>query len=123
MMLAETIKIEARLVGKIQYAVASHYGIPVQEMWSERKARSVARPRQIAMYLARELTGYSLPRIGRCFGYRDHTTVMHACRVVALLCEERSDVFEAVRGLRVELGLEEDGARDQPQPLTLSGER
>jgi chromosomal replication initiator protein len=103
MMLAETIKAEGRLVSQIQHAVAGHFGIRVEEMWSERRARSVARPRQIAMYLARELTGYSLPRIGRHFGYRDHTTVIHACRVVALLCEERSDVLDAVRGLRAVL--------------------
>ena len=102
-MLPETIKVEARLVRQIQHVVASHFGIPVEEMWSERRARSVARPRQIAMYLAKELTGYSLPRLGRMFGGRDHTTVMHACRVVALLCEEHSDVFEAVRGLQAVL--------------------
>jgi chromosomal replication initiator protein len=103
MMLAETIKAEGLLVSKIQHAVASHFGIPVQEMWSERRAHSVARPRQIAMYLARELTGYSLPRIGRLFGYRDHTTVMHACRVIAVLCERDSDVSEVVDELRAVL--------------------
>jgi chromosomal replication initiator protein len=109
LMLPETIKAEGRLVCKIQYTVASHFGIPMQEMWSERRARAVARPRQIAMYLAKELTGYSLPRLGRMFGYRDHTTVLHACRVVAILCEERSDFRDAVCGLRALLTVEVRG--------------
>jgi chromosomal replication initiator protein len=103
MMLPETIKAEGLLVSKIQRAVAIYFEIPVQEMWSERRAHAVARPRQIAMYLTRELTGYSLPRIGRCFGNRDHTTVLHAIRVVDILCEKRGDFRDAVRELRAVL--------------------
>ncbi|MBI2247056.1 MAG: chromosomal replication initiator protein DnaA [Armatimonadetes bacterium] len=63
----------------IQKAVAEHFGIRVEEMRAKRRTKGVAFPRQVAMYLARELTDSSLPRIGDEFGGRDHTTVMHAC--------------------------------------------
>ena len=69
-------------VDEIQKRVAEHYNIRVAEMYSERRARSVARPRQLAMYLTKRLTEKSLPDIGRKFGGRDHTTVMHAIRKV-----------------------------------------
>jgi hypothetical protein len=69
-------------VTRIQQVVANYYSIPMCEMVSARRPRAVARPRQIAMYLARELTPMSLPEIGRRFGGRDHTTVMHAIRVI-----------------------------------------
>ncbi|MDC0073626.1 chromosomal replication initiator protein DnaA [Alphaproteobacteria bacterium] len=64
----------------IQKRVAEHYNIRIAEMHSARRARAVARPRQVAMYLAKQLTSRSLPEIGRKFGGRDHTTVMHAVR-------------------------------------------
>ncbi|NLL87377.1 MAG: chromosomal replication initiator protein DnaA [Firmicutes bacterium] len=63
----------------IQQVVANHYGIKAAEMKAKKRTRSIAYPRQIAMYLARELTENSLPKIGEEFGGRDHTTVMHAC--------------------------------------------
>jgi len=63
----------------IQKAVAAHFGIRVEEMRAKRRTKGVAFPRQVAMYMARELTDSSLPRIGEEFGGRDHTTVMHAC--------------------------------------------
>ena len=66
----------------IQRKVASHYHIRVSDMHSPRRARAVARPRQIAMYLSKQLTQRSLPEIGRKFGNRDHTTVMHAVKKV-----------------------------------------
>jgi len=70
----------------LQKAVAEHFGIRVEEMRAKRRTKGVAFPRQVAMYLARELTDASLPRIGHEFGGRDHTTVMHACdRVKAAL--------------------------------------
>ncbi|MDP9196894.1 MAG: chromosomal replication initiator protein DnaA [Pseudomonadota bacterium] len=69
-------------VEEIQKKVAEHYNIRLADMASERRSRSVARPRQVAMYLAKHLTTRSLPDIGRKFGGRDHTTVMHAVRKV-----------------------------------------
>jgi chromosomal replication initiator protein len=76
-------------IEEIQRRVAEHYNIKLSEMSSERRARAVARPRQVAMYLAKQLTTRSLPEIGRKFGGRDHTTVMHAIRVIEEL--RRSD--------------------------------
>ena len=66
----------------IQKRVAAHFNVRLADMFSERRSRSVARPRQIAMYLAKQLTQRSPPEIGRKFGGRDHTTVMHAVRKV-----------------------------------------
>ena len=60
--------------------MAEHYGLRMADMLSARRARAVARPRQVAMYLTKQLTPRSLPEIGRKFGGRDHTTVMHAIR-------------------------------------------
>ena len=67
-------------VDEIQKKVAEHYNIRVADMHSPRRARQVARPRQVAMYLAKALTEHSLPEIGRKFGGRDHTTIMHGVR-------------------------------------------
>jgi chromosomal replication initiator protein len=69
-------------IEEIQKKVAQHYNVRVSDMSSARRARAVARPRQVAMYLAKQLTARSLPEIGRKFGGRDHTTVMHAVRKV-----------------------------------------
>lgn len=66
----------------IQKTVAEYYKIKVADMYSQKRTRAIARPRQIAMWLARELTAHSLPEIGEAFGGRDHTTVLHACRTV-----------------------------------------
>lgn len=73
-------------IAEIQREVADHFHIPAAEMTSARRFRAVARPRQIAMFLAKELTPKSLPAIGRDFGGRDHTTVIHAIRQVEKLC-------------------------------------
>jgi len=67
----------------IQKTVADYFKIKVADMYSQRRTRAIARPRQVAMWLGRELTPHSLPEIGDAFGGRDHTTVMHACRTVA----------------------------------------
>lgn len=66
-------------VGQIQKVIGDHYGLRLDELKAKKRTRNVAFPRQIAMYLTRELTDLSLPRIGEAFGGRDHTTVMHAC--------------------------------------------
>ncbi len=84
----------------IQKKVAEHFQIRVSEMYSARRARAVARPRQIAMYLAKQLTQKSLPEIGRKFGGRDHTTVMHAVRKVEELKAEDHSFAEDVELLR-----------------------
>src|SRR6185369_2400178 len=75
-------------VGEIQREVAAFFRIPAAEMVSQRRGRVVARPRQVAMYLAKQLTPKSLPNIGRLFGNRDHTTVIHAVRTVERLIGE-----------------------------------
>ena len=77
---------ERLTIAEIQAAVAKFYHMPIREMTSARRAWGVARPRQVAMYLARELTPKSLPDIGRRFGNRDHTTVIHAIRQVEKRC-------------------------------------
>jgi chromosomal replication initiator protein len=72
-------------IEEIQAKVAAHFNVRITEMTSARRARAVARPRQVAMYLSKQLTSRSLPEIGRRFGDRDHTTVMHAVRKVEQL--------------------------------------
>lgn len=86
-------------IDEIQRKVAEHFSISVKEMQSSRRARNVARPRQIAMYLAKQLTSRSLPEIGRKFD-RDHTTVMHAVRKVEELMLEESGLAESLDTLR-----------------------
>jgi chromosomal replication initiator protein len=81
-------------IDNIQKIVAEHYRIKISDMASKRRTRTVARPRQIAMALAKELTQHSLPEIGEAFGGRDHTTVLHACRKVAELRSENNDIQE-----------------------------
>jgi chromosomal replication initiator protein len=87
-------------IEEIQIRVAQHFNIKVAEMQSPRRARAVARPRQVAMYLAKQLTSRSLPEIGRKFGNRDHTTVMHAVRKIEELRATDSSMNEDVELLR-----------------------
>ncbi|WP_114376934.1 chromosomal replication initiator protein DnaA [Elioraea thermophila] len=87
-------------IEEIQKRVAEHYNIRLTDMFSARRARAVARPRQIAMYLAKQLTARSLPEIGRKFGNRDHTTVMHACARIAELMQKDPSLAEDVELLR-----------------------
>jgi chromosomal replication initiator protein len=87
-------------IEEIQKRVAEHYNIRLTDMSSARRARAVARPRQVAMYLAKQLTSRSLPEIGRKFGNRDHTTVMHACSRIADLMQRDAAFAEDVELLR-----------------------
>jgi chromosomal replication initiator protein len=87
-------------IEEIQRKVAEHYNIRLTDMSSARRARNVARPRQVAMFLAKQLTSRSLPEIGRKFGNRDHTTVMHAVSRVTGLMEGDSAFSEDVELLR-----------------------
>ena len=80
----------------IQKHVATHYNIKVSDMHSARRSRAVARPRQVAMYLAKKLTSKSLPEIGRKFGGKDHTTVMHAVKRVEELMASDSEMARDV---------------------------
>jgi chromosomal replication initiator protein len=84
---------------EIQTAVCEHFGVSARDLLSSSRTARVAWPRQLAMYLARELTGQSLPAIGREFGGRDHTTVMYACRRAARRLEGDSDARAAVEKL------------------------
>ena len=69
----------------VQKTVADYFRIKVSDMYSQKRTRNIARPRQVAMWLCRELTDHSLPEIGEAFGGRDHTTVLHACRTIVSL--------------------------------------
>ncbi len=79
-------------IENIQKTVADYYKIKVSEMYSKKRSRNVARPRQVAMALAKELTQMSLPDIGDAFGGRDHTTVLHACRKITDLRTTNGDI-------------------------------
>ncbi len=81
-------------IQNIQKVVAEYYKIRIADLHSKERSRVVARPRQMAMALAKELTTHSLPEIGDAFGGRDHTTVLHACRKIGSLCEEDVRVKE-----------------------------
>ena len=87
-------------IDEIQRKVAEHYNLRMGDMHSARRARNVARPRQVAMYLAKQLTARSLPEIGRKFGGRDHTTVMHAVRKVDELMTEDPQIAQDVDIIR-----------------------
>lgn len=87
-------------IDEIQRKVADHYNIRLSDMHSARRARQVARPRQVAMYLAKQLTARSLPEIGRKFGGRDHTTVMHAVRKIEELSNDDASFAQDVEILR-----------------------
>ncbi len=86
-------------VDNIQRTVAEYYKIKIADLLSKRRSRSVARPRQVAMALSKELTNHSLPEIGDAFGGRDHTTVLHACRKIAQLRESDADIREDYKNL------------------------
>ncbi len=87
-------------IEEIQKRVAEHFNVRLSEMHSARRSRSIARPRQIAMYLSKQLTARSLPEIGRKFGGRDHTTVMHAVKKVDELKQQDGSFAEDVELLR-----------------------
>lgn len=81
-------------IDNIQRSVAEYYKIKMSDMLSKRRNRSVARPRQVAMSLSKELTNHSLPEIGDAFGGRDHTTVLHACKQIKKLRHSSTDISE-----------------------------
>ena len=83
----------------IKRTAADYYKVKVADLLSKRRNRSVARPRQVAMALSKELTNHSLPEIGDAFGGRDHTTVLHACRKIAELRDTTSDIGEDYKNL------------------------
>ena len=85
---------QAISITNIQKAVADYYGLQLKEMLGKKRTRSLARPRQVAMALAKELTDHSLPEIGMAFEGRDHTTVLHACRQIRHLMESDGKLHE-----------------------------
>ncbi len=94
--LRDLLALQERLITieNIQKTVAEYYKIRIAELLSKRRSRSIARPRQVAMALAKELTNHSLPEIGDAFGGRDHTTVLHACRRIKELRETERRISE-----------------------------
>lgn len=99
--LRDLLAIEERRISmeSIQRVVADYYKIKVSDLLSKRRNRTIARPRQMAMSLAKELTQHSLPEVGEAFGGRDHTTVLHACRKIAELRDSNADLAEDYRNL------------------------
>ena len=99
--LKDLLAIQSKLVSvdNIQRTVAEYYKIKMADMISKRRSRSVARPRQVAMCLSKELTNHSLPEIGTMYGGRDHTTVLHACRTISELRKTSSDISEDYQNL------------------------
>jgi chromosomal replication initiator protein len=99
--LRDLLALQEKLVtiDNIQKTVAEYYKIKMADMLSKRRSRSVARPRQVAMALSKELTNHSLPEIGDAFGGRDHTTVLHACRKILQLRDESHDIKEDYQNL------------------------
>ena len=99
--LKDLLAIQNKLISvdNIQRTVAEYYKIKMADMTSKRRTRSVARPRQVAMCLSKELTNHSLPEIGNLYGGRDHTTVLHACRTISDLRKSSSDINEDYQNL------------------------
>ena len=99
--LRDLLALQDRLVTieNIQRTVAEYFKIRITDLSSSKRSRSIARPRQVAMALAKELTNHSLPEIGSAFGGRDHTTVLHGCRKVAELRREDSRIDEDYNNL------------------------
>ena len=99
--LRDLLAIQDRQIGvdNIQKRVADYYKIRLGDLHSKTRTRSIARPRQVAMALAKELTNHSLPEIGNAFGGRDHTTVLHACRKIEELKESNVDIREDYNNL------------------------
>ncbi len=99
--LKDLLSLQDKLVtiDNIQKTVAEYYKIKMSDMLSKRRTRNVARPRQMAMAMAKELTNHSLPEIAEAFGGRDHTTVLHACRKIKELIETSTDIAEDYKNL------------------------
>lgn len=99
MQLLDAIRANKHRVPVIIATVAAYYGVTTLDVLSDRRTANIVRPRQVAMYLAKTLTTRSLPEIGRRFGGRDHTTVLHAVRKVTALRETDRRVFDDVASL------------------------
>jgi chromosomal replication initiator protein len=99
--LKDLLALQDKLVSieNIQRTIAEYYKIKISDLLSKRRSRSIARPRQVAMALSKELTNHSLPEIGGSFGGRDHTTVLHACRKIAELRDSDADIREDYKNL------------------------
>ena len=93
-------QIKVITVDKIQNVVSNFYNIPLSEMLSQRRSRPLARPRQVAMFLAKKMTTRSLPEIGRRFANRDHTTVIHAVKTITRLSEQDDEMKKNINQIR-----------------------
>ena len=93
-------QIKVITVDKIQNIVSNFFNIPLNEMLSQRRSRPLARPRQIAMYLAKKMTTRSLPEIGRRFANRDHTTVIHAVKTITRLSEQDDEMKKNINQIK-----------------------
>ena len=92
-------------VDRIQNTVSSFFNISITDMLSQRRSRPLARPRQVAMYLAKKMTSRSLPEIGRRFANRDHTTVIHAVKTITKISEKDEEMkknIDQIKGLLLE---------------------
>ena len=87
-------------VDKIQNVVSDFFNISLTEMLSQRRSRPLARPRQVAMYLAKKMTTRSLPEIGRRFANRDHTTVIHAVKTITRLSEQDDEMKKNINQIK-----------------------
>jgi chromosomal replication initiator protein len=103
-------------VEQIQELTAEAFGLTRDELLSDSRVAAIAWPRQVAMYLAREHTGATLPAIGRSFGGRNHTTVLHACRRATQRLADDPEAFEIIRRLTDELRVREQGTRGTGRP-------
>ena len=99
--LRDLLRIQTRAISleNIQKTVADFYRVKVPELFSKKRTADLVKPRQIAMYFAKELTSLSLPEIGESFGGRDHTTVLHACRRITELKASSNDINKDVSTL------------------------
>ena len=93
-------QIKVITVDKIQNVVSNYFNIPLSDMLSQRRSRPLARPRQIAMYLAKKMTTRSLPEIGRRFANRDHTTVIHAVKTIVRLSEQDDEMKKNINHIK-----------------------
>ena len=116
---AEAAKADAEIrsigiipVGSIMGACAAFYGVPVSSLLAGRRTKDIVKPRQIAMYLAKELTPRSLPDIGRRIGGRDHTTVLHGVRKIAALLTRDPSLAAEVATIRAKLVDRSEGGRE-----------
>ena len=93
-------QIKVVTVDKIQNVVSNYFNIALSEMLSQRRSRPLARPRQIAMFLAKKMTTRSLPEIGRRFANRDHTTVIHAVKTITRLSEQDDEMKKNINQIK-----------------------